>query len=397
MKEVQSITPVFYARGVNAPYTEGHIQVIRMMTKSLSLYHVESIIFNYKYSTNLLTVEDRHVSKRRIEQKIPLVTRDSLYKFNAAIAAYALSMETLKTFRFFLIENTLKSGGYVVNIVNCSRYPRMLLRRLSRAPIILHFYMPNIRLKSATQVLTEKANLIIASSHTLSKYLERIGVDKEKIRVVYPPIDTELYRPRRKELIRSQLDLPTKAKVILYIGGLKRTRFPNETVLGAMKKLAKEIPEALLLVFTPRSALNIKRILEISSLSRNIDMYARDLTDSDKSEIYSLADVFLFPNFAAGTAIEPPLTVLEAMSSGTPVVAPKTPSLEEILTDNKNGFLFEANSSEALANKLTEVLLNTQLRVQVSEQARQTINQKASLLIAGANIIELHRRLLNSL
>lgn len=401
MRKVQSVTPVFYTRCVNAPYTEGHIQVIRMMIKSLLLYNVKSIIFNFRYGVNQLAVEDRHVSKHRIEQRIPLVARDSMYKFSAPIAAYALSLETLKTLRFFLLENTLRSNKYVVNIVNCSRYPRMFLRRLSRAPMILHFYMPNIRLRSMTRILTEKANLIIASSYTMSQYLEEIGVNKEKIRVVYPPIDTELYKPLRKEWARSKLGLSKKAKTIVYIGSLKRIRFPEDMVLEVMKKIVKEIPDVTLLVFTSRDSENIKRAAEtfrktkLANLAQTIKIYAKDLTDIEKTTIYNAADVFLFPCFVTKTAIEPPLTVLEAMASGAAVVVPKVSSLSEIITDNRNGFLFVTKDYDALADKLVNILVEPKLRIEVSQNARQTIDEKVSLLIAGATLVELHRSVLS--
>ena len=103
MEKIKSIIPVFYTRCVNAPYTEGHIQVVRMITKSLLLYNVRSIILNFKYNIRQSAIEDACVSRHRIEQKIPLITRDSLYQFSAPIAAYAVSMEALKTLRFFLL------------------------------------------------------------------------------------------------------------------------------------------------------------------------------------------------------------------------------------------------------------------------------------------------------
>jgi len=392
---------VFYTRCVNAPYTEGHIQVVRMMTKSLLLHGVKSILFNFDYSVARSTIEDRHVCKYRIDQKIPLVTRDSLYRFSAPIAAYAVSMEALKTLRFFSLEKALKRDNYVVNIVNCSRYPRMFLRGLSTAPIILHFYMSNVRLKPMTRILTEKADLIMASSYTLAQYLEKTGVNREKIRVVYPPIDTELHKPLAKERSRSKLGLPMEAEILVYIGGLKPTRFPAERMLSVMKKLAREIPEVRLLVFASANRENAERAQELlrkirqANLGRNIVVWVKDLTDTEKNMIYSAADVFLFPHFETKTAIEPPLTVLEAMASGAVVVAPETSSLSEIIVDGKNGFLFGNSDFDDLAKVLANVLSNTGLGGTISQPARQTIEEKASLLITGARIVELYRSLLS--
>jgi glycosyltransferase involved in cell wall biosynthesis len=328
-----------------------------------------------------------------------LVARDSTYKFNTPIAIYAFSMETLKTLRFFLIENALKSNSCVIHIVNCSRYPRTFLKRLSKAPLVLHFYMPNLRSKLMTRVLAKKADLIISSSHTLSRYLQETGLDKEKLEVVYPPIDTEFYRPLGKEWARSKLGLSMEDKLVVYIGGLKHTRFPEKIMLEMMTKLVKEIPEAMLLVFTSKDNENIRRAREISmkvkraGLKQCISIGIQDLTDTEKNIVYNAADVFLFPRFAAKTAIEPPLTVLEAMACAAPVVTPKIPSLSEIIADNENGFLFEPKNHYDLANKLTNVAADTNLRTKVSRHARETIIQKASLPIIGARMIELQRKL----
>jgi glycosyltransferase involved in cell wall biosynthesis len=393
MQGVQKIIPVFYARGVNAPYTEGHIQVVRMMAKSLSLQNVKSMIFNFKYGVNQLITEDSDISSQRIDQCIPLIRRDSMYKFNPPISAYALSMETLKTLKFFLIENSLRGNKCVVNIVNCSRYPRMLLAGLSKVPIILHFYMLNIRLKTMTRALTDKADLIIVSSKAISHSLEEIGVSKEKMRIVYPPIDTELYRPLRRH--------PSATQRIVYIGSLKRNRFPEDKVLEVIKELVKDMPKATLSVFTSRGRENLMRIPEIrkkaekANLTSRIKIWAKDLTDHEKTAIYNAADVFLFPSFETyRTAIEPPLTVLEAMSSGLAVVAPKGLSLSELIRDNENGFLCETADSSSLVQKLSRVLFETRSRIAASKEARNTICNRASLRVVGAKMVAIYKNLL---
>jgi glycosyltransferase involved in cell wall biosynthesis len=228
----------------------------------------------------------------------------------------------------------------------------------------------------------------------VSKHLEEIGVSNERIRVLYPPVDMRLYKPLEKKWARSKLDLPIEAKIVVYIGGLKRTRFPEETMLEIMKELWKEIPEVILLVCTSRDIENLERALEISrkikaaNLSRRILIWARNLTDFEKTMIYNAADLFLLPHFGVKTAIEPPLTVLEAMACGTTVLVPETPSLSEIVADSKNGFVFRVSDYNALLKKLESALTCRKLKARMAYDARHTIDQKASLLTTGAKMIE---------
>jgi len=77
------------------------------------------------------------------------------------------------------------------------------------------------------------------------------------------------------------------------------------------------------------------------------------------------------------------------------VVAPETSSLSEIIVDGKNGFLFGNSDFDDLAKVLANVLSNTGLGGTISQPARQTIEEKASLLITGARIVELYRSLLS--
>jgi len=372
------------------------------MVKSLLLYNVKSQVFNFRYQVKGSNREDHLLSDHRIEQRIPLVSRDSLYKFSIPISAYALSMEAIKTLRFFLLENNTTSKSYVVNIVNCSRYPRMLLRKLSRNPIILHFYMANIRLKPITRLLAEKANFIVASSYTTARHLREIGVETNKIMVLYPPIDTEFYKPLNKEWARSRLGLSSKAKIILYIGGLKRVRFPTNIIMEAMRRIVNEFSNAKLLVFTSSDMKNVGQVPEIIrkaksvKLTENVSIHARDLTDLEKNILYNAADVFLFPSHAAKIAIEPPLTVLEAMASGATVVVPKVSPLNEIVDDTRNGFSFLLNDYDVLADKLANALSEAKARVRISTNARQTIVDKASPLVAGGKLVRLYSDVLHT-
>jgi glycosyltransferase involved in cell wall biosynthesis len=58
-------------------------------------------------------------------------------------------------------------------------------------------------------------------------------------------------------------------------------------------------------------------------------------------EIYQLADVYLFPTFRVNSAIEAPLSVLEAMSCNLPVVTTRFGALPDMFQEGNGLFFFE--------------------------------------------------------
>ena len=402
MRRTENLSPVFYTRGLNAPFTEGHIQIVRMITKSLLLYGTQSVIFNFKYNVGESHAGDDLACKFRIEQRIPKVSRNNVLSGRGrSIFAYSLLMETLGTPKFLLSEHALRHENYIVNIVNCFRYPRIFAKKILKAPVVLHFYIPHLRGRYMLRLFGNEADLFIASSQGVAQYLDECGVTKGKIAVVYPPVDTELYKPLSKHLVRSQLDLLKENKIILYMGNLKPTRFPEDKILRVTEELVKDIPETLLLIFAPKNNLNIKRANEIRmkaemlSLVDTVKVCVENLSEKEKTSIYAASDIFFFPESGSRAAVEPPLTVLEAMASGRVVFAPKLSASSELITDGKNGFLFEEKDYNTLARRFADILMNKELRIRVSRCARQTVEQKLSLSTIGSNMLK-HFRALTS-
>ena len=66
---------------------------------------------------------------------------------------------------------------------------------------------------------------------------------------------------------------------------------------------------------------------------------------------YRLFDAFLLPSVTEGT----PVSAIEALASGTPVVATRVGGVPDVVTDGTDGFLFEPGDTEAAADRLAEL------------------------------------------
>ena len=85
---------------------------------------------------------------------------------------------------------------------------------------------------------------------------------------------------------------------------------------------------------------------------------------------YSL-DIYLNTSLFEGI----PLTILEAMASGIPVVAAKVGGIPEIINDKENGILVDSRNPAVYAEKCIYLLNNQKLREDLANSAQQTIEK----------------------
>lgn len=95
----------------------------------------------------------------------------------------------------------------------------------------------------------------------------------------------------------------------------------------------------------------------------------------DISSFYKGLDLYINTSIHEGI----PMSVLEAMSYGVPVICPKVGGLTEILEDEGEGFLMNGRNPEEYAKKCITLFENDSLRRQMSLAARKRIIKEFSL------------------
>jgi glycosyltransferase involved in cell wall biosynthesis len=91
---------------------------------------------------------------------------------------------------------------------------------------------------------------------------------------------------------------------------------------------------------------------------------------------YDRADILLVPSLWH----EPfGLVVAEAMARGLPIIASNIGGPAEILTHEVNGLLIKPNDEHALASAIREMLDHPEKRQQLSQAARETVQQRFTI------------------
>ncbi len=138
-------------------------------------------------------------------------------------------------------------------------------------------------------------------------------------------------------------------------------------LVTAFAQISSEVPDAtLLLLGDGPERPTVERLI------REFNLGDRVRCPGFKRDVYTYlrcAHAFVLCSELEGA----PLSILEAMSSGLPVVATEVGGIPELITDGKNGLLVPFGDIDALANKLYAVLTDDVLAQSLGEQARKSI------------------------
>ncbi len=86
---------------------------------------------------------------------------------------------------------------------------------------------------------------------------------------------------------------------------------------------------------------------------------------SEVAGYYRLFDAFLLPSVNEGT----PVSAIEALASGTPVVATRVGGVPDVVTDGVDGFLVEPRDVAAAAERLADLARDPELRRECTTRA----------------------------
>lgn len=173
-------------------------------------------------------------------------------------------------------------------------------------------------------------HLIAVSEYTKRCLTEHLGVPEENITVVYLGIDHERFRPLGGDSgIRTRYGLQEGRRYLLYVGS-EDPRKNLAALVRALAEVRRDFPDVELvkvglahLERGRRSLLETAEQLEIRSAIHLLE----DVPEEDLPSLYSAADLYVTPSPFEGFG----LTVLEAMSCGTPVVCADAGALPEIV------------------------------------------------------------------
>ena len=338
-----------YTRGLNPPYTEGYVAMGLSIAQSLKFCNWEPLILNFNYSSQANV--DSRLPIKEINVKVPAIDRASIIHHpTTTLQLLAASFEF--TLLPILFARELRAKALLVHLVNCFKFPRAFLRLINRTPVIAHVCQTPSMTYDLEGRLPVSVNAFVASSNKICKVLHSLHPNGAPIFTIPPSVDPAFFENRNI----------ARHNNVLYIGNLSPTRVPDK-FFPAVKEILEADSDAFFRFIAPNTPSNFIRAAEIMKLCRSlkierrVSVSVRNMNDTEKLREYSEAKLFVFPSMReCGDVIEPPLTVLEALASGVPVLATKTYSVDEAITDGENGRLVGVKDYPRLADEAIDLL-----------------------------------------
>lgn len=222
------------------------------------------------------------------------------------------------------------------------------------------YFSPFDRTAANKKIVAAKASRIIAiSEYTKSKIIEILGIEDNKIDVIYHGID------RRPLGVGKPKGLPSK--YILYVG--ERRGYKNfNRFAEAFADIANGFPDYNLVLTGRKLSVRERDMLTKLGVKDKVKVY-NDISDLELDQLYYHASLFVYPSLCEGFGIP----ILEAFAQNCPVVLSKASCFQEI--GGNACEYFETKSTNDMIRAIRNVLENVSYRKQLVEKGRDRLKQ----------------------
>jgi glycosyltransferase involved in cell wall biosynthesis len=213
--------------------------------------------------------------------------------------------------------------------------------------------------------------LTVVGPEVARYYIEELGVPPQRIHVITNGVDLDQFNFAGRES-RSRLGLATDDVVFGIVGRLEPEK-DHRTLLQAFRALIDHRQAARLLIIGGGSLRG-----ELESYSRTLGL-ERNVTflgaRTDIPEVLAALDVFVLSSVQEGV----PLSVVEAMGAGKPIIATDVGGLRLLVKPSVNGLLVPPEDPAAFAAAMSELTVNPTLRQEMGVRSRQIARDSFSV------------------
>jgi glycosyltransferase involved in cell wall biosynthesis len=213
-----------------------------------------------------------------------------------------------------------------------------------------------------TRTYHNRADVNLTVSSILRKDLEQRGF--KRVRTWPPAVDTEWFHPQQKsEAMRRRLTSGEANRPLL----LTVSRLAAEKNVGFLARVIKHFPNArLAIVGDGPDRARLERKFAGTGTTFTGYLRGRDL-----AQAYATADLFVYGSETETMGN----VVMEAMSSGLPVVVPEAGGIPSLLKDGESGLLYRPGNVDAAVARVAKLLDDPVLRQSLGDHARDRVER----------------------
>jgi hypothetical protein len=181
-----------------------------------------------------------------------------------------------------------------------------------------------------------------------------------------------------KEEARKKFLLGSDARIIVFVGNLRPVK-GVAYLIQALALIRERDPNIVLLVVggvvageEEGEGTRLNALVEELNLKENV-IFVGSVPNQAVPEYLAASDIFVSPSLSEGF----PVSFLEAMAASLPIVATNVTGISSIVKEEVNAFLVEPRNAAEIADKVTTLLDDPELRHRMSENNRVLVQKYA--------------------
>lgn len=278
-----------------------------------------------------------------------------------------------------------------------------LLMGNARPPLVLHTFHGHVLkgyfdprrtalFRQVERTLARASDVLVAVSPEVRNELVELGVAPQEKFVVIRlgiPLAERLGDPTADEDYRHLYGIPPDAFVVGWVGrmtGVKDTGAVLEIVRAAREQ---GVDAVLCMVGDGPDRERLEQLAHELGIARSCYFVGYQ---EDVAGYYRLFDAFVLPSVNEGT----PVSAIESLASGTPVVANRVGGVPDVIRDGVDGFLVEQGDVEGAAAKLATLAEDPELRAKLGQAGRTRVLERYAVSRLVDDVDRLYRALLTA-
>ena len=248
---------------------------------------------------------------------------------------------------------------------------------------VLWFY-PII--KFLQQNYVKHVHRFIAVSRTDKELIMKdLNIEPRKISVVYNGVDVKLFCPPKESEAERRFLRPT----VVFVGRMIAKK-GVPVLIEAMPKVIQSSPETRFLFAGGGDIEAYRRIIGDMGIPRENFSFVGHVGYFERPELLREATVFVNPSIFELCSI----SILEAMSCGTAVVASDVGGNRELIKPGKNGLLVSSSDHKTLAESIVSLLEDEGFNRKIGMEARRTVEESFSARKCAEETYNIYRQML---
>lgn len=228
--------------------------------------------------------------------------------------------------------------------------------------------------------LLKRSNMITTVSHHVAQELREYGVNPNEVTVIGNGVDETIFTPIKNK---------TEDKYILFTGrlGYRKGLFD---LIDCGKYICEKYPDVSFIIPGKGTLLGkLQKRVEKMGIQERFKFLG--YVDRERLiNLYQNATIHIIPSHYEGL----PTVLLEAMSCGLPVVATAVSGNLDVVYDGENGILISPKKPKEMADAISMLLDDDEMKRKLGEAARRTIEERYTWEAISDKIIRCYESLL---